>query len=80
VKLNTFFSLMQVLTDVQFAGILEGYKQCIQYCNTNIRLGELLSELYGTVSLNSFLCWTFRVVRVKSVCGESQHIKKQCMK
>lgn len=79
-EVNTFFSLMHVLTDIKFAGILEGYKQCIQYCNINIRLGELLSKLYRTVSVNSFLCWTFCVVSVKSTCDESQQFKKQCMK
>lgn len=71
---------MHVLTGVKFAGILEGYKQYIQYCNINIRLGELLSELYRTVLLNSFLDWMFWVVSVKSPCDESQQFKKQCMK
>lgn len=68
---------MHVLTD---AGILEGYKQCVQYCDINKRLGELLSELYRTVLLNTFLYWIFCVVSVKSVCDESQQFKKQHMK
>lgn len=69
-----------MLTDVNFAGILDGYTQWIHYCDIHKRLGELLSELYRTILLNSFLYWTFCVVSVKSMCDESQQFKKQCMK
>lgn len=79
-EVNTFFSLVHVLTSVKSAGISGGCKHWIQYCDMNIRLGGLLSKLHRTVLLNSFLDRTSCVVTVKSTCDESQQLKKQCMK